>query len=56
MKISNCRCGRKAEADSSWDKSEYWVTCTRGECWFSPVRKTEREAIIAWNKVMGGKK
>ncbi len=54
MKIANCRCGRKAETHGI-DRMEKWVACARTECWIGPTRKTEREAIKAWNKIMGGK-
>ena len=56
MKISNCRCGRKAEVAFWQVDKEYIVECARYLCWVGPVRKTEREAIKSWNKVMGGKK
>jgi hypothetical protein len=64
MKISNCRCGRKAVFDSEGaGPSGVFVYCTRGmgggymnTCWVGPSRKTEREAIESWNKIMGGKK
>jgi hypothetical protein len=54
MKINNCRCGRKARLNGVSD--ERWVDCTRVGCFIGPDRKTEREAIKAWNKVMGSKR
>ena len=50
MEIKNCRCGRKARMDYS--QPGYHVKCTRFYCWTGPERKTEREAIKAWNRVM----
>ena len=53
--ISNCRCGRKAEVTETYT-AKFYILCKRNGCWRGPVRKTKREAIKAWNRVMGGKK
>ena len=54
MKINNCRCGRKAkvERNPTIFEHRFYVDCTRYHCWQGPHRKSEREAIKAWNKVM----
>lgn len=62
MKINNCFCGRKAKTIVvGVDGNICWVVCTRTDdggdtiCWSGPDRKTEREAIKAWNKIMEDK-
>ena len=57
--VVNCDCGRKARAWCIWT-GEWQVICNRHwhvnslrkDCWFGPVRKTERGSITAWNRVM----
>lgn len=50
LKINKCFCGRKARAYVLGRIGEYMVDCDRTECWSGPVKKTEKQAIDAWNK------
>ncbi len=52
MKIGNCSCGRKAVSYTIIVTGRIFMQCSRLNCWEGPVRKTEKEAVKAWNKVM----
>ena len=49
--INNCFCGRKAEVNQEGFHGESrYVLCTREQCWTGPIRKSQKQAIEAWNK------
>lgn len=51
MKINNCFCGRKAEVnEEGFHGDSRYVLCMREQCWTGPIRKSQKQAIIAWNK------
>ena len=53
MKISNCRCGRKAEVEELDHEYRNWlVRCQSWNCWVGAARATEINAIKIWNKIM----
>jgi hypothetical protein len=50
--IARCACGKKGKLWCvSATKS---IECSSRRCWVGPPRRTERGAIIAWNKGMKG--
>lgn len=51
-----CACGKEAIAWPSGMVKKYRVCCHDSRCWLGPWRTTQRGAIVAWNKVMGGAK
>ena len=52
--IARCVCGGGAYCHG-WEGA-FLIACerhgTREVCWTGPLRKTERAAINAWNKIM----
>ena len=61
--IAKCKCG--AEAVCEWYENAdgimyYTAQCSKPAtppdyehiCWCGPLRRTERGAIVAWNKIM----
>jgi hypothetical protein len=53
--LVRCVCGRKAVV-WKYSASEWIVKCGDDDCWRGLFRKTERGAVAAWNRVMGGKR
>ena len=59
-KIERCACGRHAEMSECvkmlvagmWYYDALQVVCLDWNCWRGPIRKTERGAIAAWNRIM----
>ena len=57
--IAKCSCNMKAELRTyCCNTDEHFACCPRRgrydhlTCWSGPIRRTKREAILAWNKVM----
>jgi hypothetical protein len=51
LKAVKCRCGHKKTITCVGYKS-FNIECEKIDCWKGPDRKTEPEAIKAWNEVM----
>ena len=52
--IAKCVCGGEAEFDKEpMVGNASFVICSDNNCWIGPIRRNKREAIKAWNRVMG---
>ena len=53
--IARCVCGKTPEmfrAKSLMDAARKFIRVQCANCWCGPYRKSERAAILAWNRVM----
>jgi hypothetical protein len=53
--IARCVCGRAAGVIQN-GSGKVLIGCFDIDCWRGPWRKTRYQAILAWNRVMGGEK